>query len=495
MAPPGLTALSQLLLSRLLLVGLLLSLALLAACGRTEPKEEYKKSDQASDASAVGDNSAQRTQQLLDKLSRDKKQSAEHGGNAYCQGLVSHNERVRIAKFAKPPFMQYYRDPAFGSKVIRITDSALGQVNKPVYSTMQAWNADESLLLLYRTGGQQNGHYLHDGKTYQLIRKLDIKPKDLEEVFWSYKEPDYFYYVSRAKDDKRGWFIKANAVSGEKTRVRHFEEQCGNAVPTAGNDVQMHSLDDDVFGFRCGSDDQYTAFTYRVSTDEVSSMKIGKGTRWPSRYAPAVAPSGQRSQIAQQVFGPAFGEPQLKLDFAKVEHGSIGRTWDGQDAYYQTSFESNENGCSGDMWKGLGHLIEYNTATGQCRPIVDQGDGYSYTTRGTHVSATAWQAPNLVAMSSIGYGSFKHFEDDTLAPALLSEVYVVNTHPEEKLVCRLAQHRSFGKAAKNGGYKPYFGEPHATLSPSGTRVIFGSDWYDSGSVDAYVIELPTYQRQ
>jgi len=60
-------------------------------------------------------------------------------------------------------------------------------------------------------------------------------------------------------------------------------------------------------------------------------------------------------------------------------------------------------------------------------------------------------------------------------------------------VCRLAHHRSTGKLAQSGEYNGYLGEPHVTISPSGTRLLFGSDWYDSGSVDSYVIELPLYQ--
>ena len=97
-------------------------------------------------------------------------------------------------------------------------------------------------------------------------------------------------------------------------------------------------------------------------------------------------------------------------------------------------------------------------------------------------------------MSSVGYDQFEWFTNKRKAPTLFSEIYLVNTDPENEEVCRLAQHRSFGKKATRGGYKPYFGEPHATISPSGTRVLFGSDWYDSGAVNAYVIELPGYQR-
>jgi hypothetical protein len=31
------------------------------------------------------------------------------------------------------------------------------------------------------------------------------------------------------------------------------------------------------------------------------------------------------------------------------------------------------------------------------------------------------------------------------------------------------------------------------ISPSGTRVLFASDWGNGKSVDAYVVELPSYR--
>ena len=97
-------------------------------------------------------------------------------------------------------------------------------------------------------------------------------------------------------------------------------------------------------------------------------------------------------------------------------------------------------------------------------------------------------------MSSIGSADqFEYFTNKRLAPALLSEIYLADTDPKHRVTCRLAHHRSYGKAAKNGGYPAYFGEPHATISPSGTRILYGSDWYDSGTVDSYVLELPGYK--
>ena len=56
-------------------------------------------------------------------------------------------------------------------------------------------------------------------------------------------------------------------------------------------------------------------------------------------------------------------------------------------------------------------------------------------------------------------------------------------------VCRVAHTHTSGKVYSSLGY---WAEAHASISPSGTRIVFGSDWENSGSVDAYVIELPGY---
>jgi hypothetical protein len=71
---------------------------------------------------------------------------------------------------------------------------------------------------------------------------------------------------------------------------------------------------------------------------------------------------------------------------------------------------------------------------------------------------------------------------------LNSELLLADTNPGGK-VCRVAHHRSWGKA----GPRDYWAEPHVVVSPSGTRLLFGSDWGGGATVDAYVVELPGYQ--
>lgn len=421
---------------------------------------------------------------------------AAASGTEFCEGFVSHSGSIEIPFLQKPDYLQAYIDPAFGSRVVRITDSAIGEVNKPVYSTMQAWNADESYLLLYRTGVATSGHVLLDGHTYEFIQSLDITPSDIEQVFWSHTNPDAFFYISKRSHDY-GKLKQFSVSANRSTELADFSAYCGAGLPSSGGDVQMHSLNDDLLGFNCQQDDgHHIMFSFQPSTGEVVTAPIGIGTDWTNWSAPVPAPSGNRFWHQGFVIDNDLRTIVRELDMANpLEHASIGMTHDGSDAYYQVGFNGSPNSCDGDLYNGVGHLVEHNLETGVCRNVISEAQGYPYTTNGTHISAQAYLRPERVALSSIGNpDQFAHFTNQVPAPALLSEVYVAQTKPSDTKICRLAHHRSYGKAAVNGGYKAYFGEPHATISPSGTRIIYGSDWYDSGAVDSYVIELPDYTR-
>jgi len=409
-----------------------------------------------------------------------------------CEGLITHKRPLQVLRVKKPPFMKYYREPAFNTRVIRITDSGKDEVHKPVYSTIQAWNADESLLLLYRTSSKGNEYVLLDGSTYEFVKSLDISAPDIEQVFWSHNDPNTLFYMSKAFKTG-GWLTRYNVRTEQGKSVRRFDQLCPNDIPTSGNGLQMQSFDDDLFGFRCEAESGHVMWSYRMSTDKVVSQKIGDGTDWAAWNAPLPTPSGQRMVVQGRVMSPELSTVQHQLDQAVFhEHGSFGRTKDGQDALFQTTFDPSPKGCDGGKTKGVGHLTLYNLESGSCRSVINETEGWPYTTKGTHLSALSRHRPGWVAMSSIGYGSFEYFDGERLAPPLFSEIYLVNTDPENTKLCRLAQHRSHAKEAENGDYEAYFGEPHVTLSPSGTRLLFGSDWYDSGAVDSYVIELPAH---
>lgn len=412
-----------------------------------------------------------------------------------CLQGVKDNSNFRIPYLPKPDLLNRYTDPALGATVVRITQSERGEVRKPAYSTMQAWNADETMLLTYMSTAQGYGYELRDGHSYELIGKLPLVPSDIEEVFWSHRNPDQLFYVSAAPMDF-GHFKKFNVKTSESELIEDFSQWCGTSLPVAGGDVQMQSRDDDAFGFRCknkNSDPLF--FVYRLSTGKMQSTLSGEAGRNPYPTAPAATASGTRYWHHGNILGMELQPSDIKTDIHSfIEHSSLGVTHSGDDALYQVAYQRSPQGCNSDPESGIGHLVQHNFETGECRNIISSTQGYPYPTSSTHLSALSTEQPGRVAMSSIGsVKQMRYLSNNEPAPPLLSEVYLADITADEATVCRLAHHRSFGKNAKNGGYEPYFGEPHASISPSGTRIIFGSDWYDSGSVDSYVIELPEYK--
>jgi len=408
----------------------------------------------------------------------------------FCPGVTDDTRSVPVPRLARPELGVAFDDPAFGARLRRITASRPGEVFKPAYSTVQAWNADESLLLLYR-GGLDPAHVLLDGHSYAFIRELDIDPSDIEEVWWSHRDPRSLHYVSKAARHF-GDLRRLDVVTGRAITLARLGETCGRALPTGGGDVQMPSHDDDLFGFRCRADSgQASMLAWRASTGRLSVQPLGEGTGWEPWTAPVPSPDGDAFWLQGRVLDADLSGQRLRHDVYKAaEHASIGRASDGGAALFATAFDPSPGGCDGDPAQGVAHLVMHRFDDGSCRPLVNEAAGYPYTTSGTHVSALASGRPGRVALSSIGYGRLDLLDGKSPAPALFSEIYLVDAQDEGARVCRLAHHRSHAKSARRAAYRPYLGEPHVTISPSGTRVLFGSDWYDSGSVDSYVIELP-----
>ena len=430
-------------------------------------------------------------------------QRPEPASDPYAE-LVTHKDEVVIPELKKPEPLTPYRDPVFDTQVTRVSSAAVGEVVKPMYNTVQAWNADESRMILYHAGAQGSGHYLYDGRTYERIQKLDIVPADIEEVFWDSSDARYFYYISKVTPDY-GDLIRYDVNKGEKSVLKTFDSICGgDYYPSGGNDVQMMSLDADTIGLRCKQATSETpkdkTFYYRIGTDTVSEvLPTGEGTPYAPWNALQPAPSGERFFLNGDVLNEKL-EVERTLDTTrrsdgsyKPEHAVLGQTANGVDAFYSVIYEPVENGCDGDANGGVGALTAYDMETGRCRVLIGQSNGYGYPVSSTHPSALSYKNPGWVALSSVGAQSQTGLlSSGEAVPILFSEIYLANADPANAQVYRLAHHRSFGKGA-GGDYAAYFGEPHPVISPSGTRILFGSDWYDSGSVDTYVIELPNYK--
>ena len=168
-----------------------------------------------------------------------------------CSGLIQDKSAHPMTTVAKPALGQVATDAEFGTKMRRITSvsgSGSSAAIVPMYSTISAWNADESKMILLNISS--GNHELYDGKTYQFIRSLaEINPPDVEQVYWHTSDPDIFMYV----DGKT--FIKYHVAAAQMEKVTTFSFCSGNA--SNGSDPLFTSWDSgrsgSAAGIRCSS--------------------------------------------------------------------------------------------------------------------------------------------------------------------------------------------------------------------------------------------------
>ena len=377
------------------------------------------------------------------------------GGGALdlCDGLVTDTADHPMTPLAQPGLLEAATDPEFGTTIRRVSDVGPGGVIKPMYSTISGGNADESRLILYEVDG---GHRLHDGKTYAFLGMLDIDPADLEQVYWHTTDPDVLFYVSGKT------LVRYHVGTQTKEPLHTFASCAGDA--SGGDDPMFMSWDSNVIGVICDG----KAFSYRVDTDT-------EGAPAPSinGLAPQASASGERLFFEGGVFDLEMNK-LLDLDLIDFyNHASLGRLLGGHDTYNGVVYDPGPNGSE------VGALVVHDMTDASARVVIGPMTGYPYPPGGVHLSALAYQQPGWVFLSIVG---------DPAGQGLLdSELLVADTNPGGK-VCRIAHHRSFG----GDGAQGYWAEPHVVPSPSGTRALFGSDWGDTGSVDAFVVELPSY---
>jgi hypothetical protein len=383
-----------------------------------------------------------------------------------CEGLVQDRNNRPLAALAKPAPGAAVRDPAFGGMIRRITGVSPAEGSNaaivPMYGTIQAWNADESRLILWHRG---RGHELYDGRSYQFLRALgDVSANDMALILWDPVDPDLFYYPTGADTLMR---YRVSAARGEVARRFEF---CVGSRLTLGDDPMYSSWGPQgrVLGLQCGREN----FLYDVGADRVlARAALGTDT------APQPGPSGRLAFQDGVVLDASFNRVRTLAVGNGREHASLGRSAaTGHDTLNAVAFVPPRGGTEA---ADVGTLVTHDMETGERRVVIGIATGYPYPPGGTHISAIATRRPGWVAVSVVG--------DFRVRRVLDSELVLANTDTGQ--VCRVAHHRSRAGDGRFG----YFAEPHVVISPSGTRMLFGSDWEGGDSVDSYVVELPGYR--
>ena len=391
-----------------------------------------------------------------------------------CNGLVQDKLPHPMTALAKPGWKQTVVDPEFGTTIRRISWAAErpgpDAVIIPMYSTMPAWNADETYLILYDRTTGAGRHNLHDGKSYQFLTTLNIAPTDLEQVLWDPTDPDLLYYPSNYNAIPN--LMQYRVSTGEVTVVRNFSGAPTNC-PTGnwgvllslGSDPQYMSFSSQkVIGLQCGN----TKFIYSIASNAVYGA-----LKFASPNAPVVAPSGALAMLADSIYNYRLQPLYVLPVNDPYNHSNLGRSVSGHDTLNTVQFDGDAN--------LIGTLIAVDLWTATQKVIVGPVTGYPYPPSTTHISTTSVSNPGWAAVSVVGDPAGRNLLDQ--------ELLLANT--DTSSVCRIGHHRSWAGVV-DGAKWGYWSEPHNVLSPSGTRVLFGSDWGNGDSVDSYVVELPGY---
>jgi hypothetical protein len=385
-----------------------------------------------------------------------------------CEGRVLDKIRHPMVPLAQPRPGATYRDPAFGTSITRITaaDASQGEnaVIKPMYSTMPAWNADESLLLLWHRG---RGHELYQGDApYRFIRVLPLRsPTDIEQVLWDPIDPSRLYYPSNY--NAVPLLIEHRVSPADSSRVIHDFRKPPTNCPVdwgrllrLGSDPQWMGWGPRrLLGLQCGE----TKFLYSITEDAVLAV-----SRAATANAPVVAPTETLAVLDGYVLDLSL-KPRLRLVMANpFEHASVGRSRQGHDVWNAVAFDGHPTGS----------LVSYRLDTGEPRVVIGPATGYPYPVSSTHLSAVAQKAPGWVALGMVGLHTGQGVLDN--------EIVLANIDSGE--VCRVAHARTFA-GTTSGGRWGYWSETHPVISPTATRIVFGSDWMNGPTVDSYVVDL------
>ncbi len=402
----------------------------------------------------------------------------------FCRGRVTDKDPRPLSPLKRPEIGKWVTEPNFGTRITRVTAAGRDEAITPVYSTVPAWNADGSLLLLYKWG---DTHQLYDGRTLARVGALlcnspdglDPGPTDVEHVMWDPTDPAILYYPSRYAPDSRGplpLLYRCNVHTHRATVVHDFSKAPTNCLPgrdelSMGSDPQW--FPGDLVGLQCGATvkDRWKGrkWIYDMRRDRVYTPRA-TAPPFTDNVAPIAAPSGTLAYYRGRVFDLNLA-PVRPLQITNPdEHANIGRSAAGHDIYFAVDFDGADPAV----------INAHDMQTGERIPLLTKGQGWGYPPTGIHLSsavadprAAGWVLTSIV-------GSVRSNKRLTM------ELVLANVDTRE--VCRIGRHRSFAKEGPNG----YHAEPHPAwhvLRDGTLEGVFASDWGGGDRIDSYLIRV------
>jgi hypothetical protein len=381
---------------------------------------------------------------------------------------------------AEPAARRPFRDPAFGSCLVRLTDRAadIGKGDTPKglkneYARVQAFNADESLILIRSTG---SSWHLYDARTLRPLRQLGFD--GAVDPRWDGSDPSLLHFSDGTR------LFAYDIQSGERRLVRDFATDFRGQKLTAvwSRYEGSPSVDGRYWGFMA-EDESWLPVAFLVydrltdtivsrralrdpgDVDHVSMSPLGNYfvaafDRYCERGKPGsdAGPCGlmvyDRSLANGRSIARIIGHHDLAIDAA------------GREVVVYQDVDTDE-------------IAMLTLATGE-RTALHPID-FSKGATGLHFSGRAVKRPGWAVVST--------HDDSTASHAWMDDqVFAIELKAGGRLA-RLAHTRSLVNPKME---HDYWAEPQATVNRDFTRVLFTTNWGRSGTdqVETMMIELP-----
>ncbi len=392
---------------------------------------------------------------------------------------VTHRQVLQTPKQPEPPARVSFRDPVFGTCLVRLTDRkadiASGDSSKGLkneYSRVQSFNADGSLILVRAI---EATWYLYDARTLKPLGRLpfdgSVDPR------WDARDPHRLYYSEETR------LMSCHVRSGEKTVVHDFAADFPAKALAA---VWMRyegspSRDGRYWGLMAQDKEWEPAalLVYDQREDRVIAVREVSGV--PEIDAVTISPLGNyflayfdycesgKGSLARpcglMVYDRKLEEGRGLLRV--VGHSDVALDAGGREVLVYQDIDTD-------------HISMLDLASGAVTPLwpID----FRHTAIGLHFSGRAFNRPGWALVSTYNGG---HPKDHTWMD---DQVFAVELKAGGR-VARLAHAHSLVDETQE---HDYWAEPHASVNPDFTRVLFTSNWGRSGTeeVETFMVALP-----
>ncbi len=400
--------------------------------------------------------------------------------------LSSHNSLPPLDIMSKPAVGIPFIDPVFNTQVMRISDAKtlLKPGLFPDYSKRQAWNSDESLLLLRSDDGST---LLFDGTTYEFIKVLEGVAG--EDLFWYPTNPSLLLY----NPGHELWAYNVN--TDEQYMIFDFT---GYEFANTKGEGNLS---------RDGASYAVVASTYDSSSGDVTPKEFillsltlagGKITGEIERSLDlsqlddldwiSISPGGQYIVVdyADEITGRFHGVEVYDRDFTLVwqkplgaGHSDMTIDANGDEVLVMDVYNSETDKTV---------FMKYRLSDGQATTLLTIDALFDQ-----HISCRNENQVGWCIISTFDYVGRLTDSPTTWLP-FEDEIFALKLDGSEE-VRRIAHHysRRFSPATPDPDHSVYWAEPHATVSRNGDRILFGSNWLTDlsqvDSVDAYIVDL------